>query len=223
MATGMARAERAPGIGPALLACVSGQGSASHPWFGNDLLLRGPDCARNLADAVHLLAALHGRHPGIVDLAGARTVEPAARGWLTGATQAMAAERRFLAALAAAAGPIPGTPGGGLGEAAVQGQRSALATLASSERRGCALGAALAFAIDWSPVRTVLDFAAERFGVEQPRCRLGDPDELAGLAERAAAEARIERALLFGAEQIAVQHRGLWDLLEARAEARREL
>jgi hypothetical protein len=28
--------------------------------------------------------------------------------------------------------------------------------------------------------------------------------------------------LLFGAQQLAVQHRGLWDLLEARHQARRE-
>jgi hypothetical protein len=30
----------------------------------------------------------------------------------------------------------------------------------------------------------------------------------------------VERAMLFGAEQISVQHFGLWDLLEARQLAR---
>jgi hypothetical protein len=36
----------------------------------------------------------------------------------------------------------------------------------------------------------------------------------------AAGTPAIERAILFGAQQLLVQHRGLWDLLEARAEAR---
>jgi hypothetical protein len=43
------------------------------------------------------------------------------------------------------------------------------------------------------------------------------------LANQAAGAAAVERALLFGAEQIVVQHHGLWDLLEARSEARGEL
>jgi len=30
----------------------------------------------------------------------------------------------------------------------------------------------------------------------------------------------VERAMLFGAQQIATQHHGLWDLLDARARAR---
>jgi len=30
----------------------------------------------------------------------------------------------------------------------------------------------------------------------------------------------LERAIMFGVQQLLVQHRGLWDLLEARAEAR---
>ena len=32
--------------------------------------------------------------------------------------------------------------------------------------------------------------------------------------------APVERAMLFGAQQLALQHRGLWDLLEARRQAR---
>jgi hypothetical protein len=30
----------------------------------------------------------------------------------------------------------------------------------------------------------------------------------------------MERAILFGAQQLALQHRSLWDLLEARRQAR---
>ena len=82
--------------------------------------------APNLADVVHFLCALHGRHPGIVDLAAARIVDPAGRAWLASAAEAAAAERLYLTRLAVAAGPVPSTPGGGGSEAAIA-QRSALA------------------------------------------------------------------------------------------------
>ena len=208
------------GTGALLIACVAEQGSGSHPYFVSDTLLNGHDSARNLADAVHFLCALHGRHPGIVDLAAGRAQEPAARTWLTRAAEAMAVERLYLTRLAVVAGPVPSTPGGGGSESAVLAQRSALATLAQSDRQGCALGAALAFAADWSPVRTLLDAAARRMGVETPPCRLGEEQELSAVADESGQTAPTERAMLFGAQQLSLQHRGLWDLLEARQQAR---
>jgi hypothetical protein len=207
-------------IGGQLLACVAEQGSVAHPYFACDALLRGPDVARNLADAVHALCALHALHPGLLDLAGGRIADPDGIAWLDKAVTAFAIERAYLAQLAAAVGPIPGTPGGGRGEAAVQAQRAALATLASSERRGCAFGAAIALCADWAPVRSVLDFAARRFGVAIPPFGLGRPADLRLIADAAGTGPAIERALMFGAEQLALQHRGLWDLLEARHQAR---
>ena len=215
-----AKAVGGAGPGARLIACVAGHGSAAHPWFAGRGAAAGPAANRNLADAVHFLAVLHGRYPGVVDLAAARTVEAGARAWLAAAGEAMAAERDYLNRLAVAAGPAPGTPGAAGSETAVIGQRGALATLASSDRRGCALGAALAFAADWAAVRTLLDAAAARLGVAESRCRLGGEAELRAVADAAAAAPATERALLFGAEQLALQHRGLWDLLEARAEAR---
>lgn len=208
------------GTGELLAACVAEHGSASHPWFAGEALARGPDAARDLADAIHFLGALHGRHPGVVDVAAGRSVDPQPRAWLAAAGEAMTAERDYLARLAVAAGPVPGTPGGGGSEAAVTAQRGALFTLASSDRRGCALGAALAFALDWAPVRRLLDAAALRLGIEPPPCRLGGEVELRAIADVAGAGAAAERALLFGAEQLSLQHRALWDLLEARSEAR---
>jgi hypothetical protein len=208
------------GTGELLLVCVADHGSAGHPYFASEALVAGADSARNLADAVHFLCALHGRHPGIVDHAAGRTVDPDARAWLVAAGEAMAGERLYLTRLAVAAGPAPSTPGGSEAEAAVVAQRSALATLAQSDRHGCALGAALAFAADWSPVRGLLDAAARRLGVEAPPRRLGQADELRALADAAGRSAAAERAMLFGAQQLALQHRGLWDLLEARREAR---
>lgn len=204
--------------GSLLAACVDSHGSATHPWFGSDALLKGPEASRNLADAIHFLCALHGRHPGVVDHAATRIVDPAGRAWLQAATAAAAAERTLLTRLAVAAGPIPSTPGGGGSEAAIQAQRSALATLAQSDRKGTALGAALAFASDWAPVRrVVIEAAARRLAIEVAPNGFGDEETLHAVADEAEAT---ERALLFGAQQLALQHRALWDLLEARACAR---
>src|SRR5688500_18023006 len=213
---------KASGAGPGalLFACVAEHGSAAHPYFTSDTLLNERDSPRNLADAVHFLCALHGRHPGIVDLAAGRALEPAARAWLTAAGEAMAVERLYLTRLAVAAGPVPSTPGGGGSESAVIAQHGALATLAQSDRKGCALGAALAFAADWAPVRTLLDAAARRVGIEAPPCRIGEEAVLRPIADAAGEVAAAERAMLFGAQQLSHQHFGLWDLLEARQPAR---
>jgi hypothetical protein len=216
--------ERVEGAGSAslLFSCIADHGSAAHPYFRSDALQAGPDAARNLADAVHFLCTLHGRHPGVVDLAALRAFDPAARAWLAEAAEAMAAERAYLTRLAVAAGAAPSTPGGASSDTAVISQRSALVTLAQSDRAGCALGAALALAVDWSPIRTLLDSAALRLGVETPPSGLGDEAELRLVADVSGESPSLERALLFGAQQLARQHFGLWDLLEARYLARRD-
>jgi len=208
------------GAGARLLASVTEHGSAAHPYLASEALLRGPNAARNLSDAVHHLCTLHGRHPGVVDHAASRGVDPAVLAWFTVHTQGFAAERALLARLAVAAGPVPGTPGSADTEAAVLGQRHALEMLARSERNGCALGAAIALVIDWGSIRTVLNAAGRRFGVELVPFPLGDASEALTLIAAAATTPPVERAMLFGAEQIAVQHFGLWDLLEARQLAR---
>jgi hypothetical protein len=205
--------------GDLLLACIAEHGTASHACLRGESLARGPEAARNLADAIHFLAALHGRHPGIIDHAAARAIEPAARAWLAEAADALAAERVYLTRLSVAAGAMPSTPGGAGSETAILAQRGALATLAQSDRRGCALGAALAFAADWASIRTILDAAAHKLGVDPRPLTLGTAELLREVADGAAES---ERALLFGAQQLALQHRALWDLLEARQQARRE-
>ena len=206
--------------GDLLLACVADHGSAAQAFLGSDELLKGPDAWRNLADAVHLLCTLHGRLPGVVDHAAKRSVDAASRAWFTLATEGFAAERAFLARLAVAAGPVPSTPGSADTEGTVLAQRHAIEMLSQSERNGCALGAAMAVVIDWSAIRRVLDAAGRRFGVESPPCRLGDVAAIRDLADGYAHSPSVQRALLFGAEQIAVQHFGLWDLLESRQQAR---
>ncbi|MDQ8755512.1 hypothetical protein RCO27_04655 [Sphingosinicella sp. LHD-64] len=208
--------------GALLFACVAEHGSAAHPYFASEALLSGPDSARNLADAIHFLCALHGRLPGVVEFAALRSIEPAARAWLAEAGEAMAVERHYLTRLAVAAGPAPGTPGGATSETAVIGQRNALSTLSQSDRRGCALGAAIAFAADWTPIRGLLDKTARRLGLDAPAQELGTPEALLVIADDAGEPPAVSRAMLFGAQQFALQHRGLWDLLEARQQARRD-
>jgi hypothetical protein len=206
--------------GERLAARVSEQGSAAHPYLSSEVLRRGSDVARDLADAVHLLCMLHGRHPGVIDHAANRTVEAPLRAWFNAATLGFAAERALLARLAVAAGPMPSTPGAGDNQAAVLGQRHAIEMLAQSERNGCALGAALALALDWVQVRPLLELSAARFGVDCQPYAIAKADIFAAADAAACGSPAVERALMFGAEQIAVQHFGLWDLLEARQQAR---
>jgi hypothetical protein len=220
MASASVETAAGPLPGTLLLARLAEHGSAAHPYAASPLLLKAPGAGRDLADLIHYLCVLHGRYPGLVDHAAARVVEPEARAWLTNAAYAFAGERAYLARLAVAAGPVPSTPGAAGTDAAVLGQRHAMETLAQSERRGCALGAAMALVLDWAVIRRCLDAAADRFGVEIPAYPGAGGDNVIGLADSYAASAPVQRALLFGAQQILVQHHGLWDLLEARRGAR---
>ncbi|PTQ10336.1 hypothetical protein CLG96_13830 [Sphingomonas oleivorans] len=179
--------------------------------------------ARDLADAAHYLCMLHGRRPGLTDLAANRTESPDAHNWLMTVSAGFEHERAYLARLTVAAGPVPATPGQAATDAAVLGQRQALEMLFRSDRRGCALGAALGLVLDWHAVRPLLDAVAKRFDVRVPPMILPDTISATELAERIADTPTIERAMLFGAAQILAQHRGLWNLLEARRAAREQL
>lgn len=222
MASIAANLELVPGGGNALSILVSREGTAGHLYAASVELLSGKFATRNLADAVHYLCTLHGRHPGVVDHAATRTVHGAARKWLIDAVDGFAVERAQLAKLVVAAGPLPSTPGQAESEAAVVSQRHALEMLAQSDRQGCAVGAALALALDWGAVRGLLDVAADRFGVERVASALPAPEASNGLYDALAENPAVERAMNFGAHQLIGQHRGLWDLLEARQLARGE-
>jgi hypothetical protein len=206
--------------GDLLLACVTAHGSTSHPYLRSEELLKGPFASRNLADIVHFLCVLHGRHPGVIDHAANHTVEPLGRSWLSQLLDGFADERAFLTRLAVIVGPLPSTPGAGDNDAVLQAQRQAITLLAQSERNGCALGAAMAVTIEWRTIRSVLNAAASRFGFDVPDYALPEADTVRGLANEIDSSAGIRRAMLFGAEQVALQHRGLCDLLEARQDAR---
>jgi hypothetical protein len=204
----------------AQLARVTDQGLARHPHLFALLSATGATASRDLADAVHLLCAVHGRHPGLTDLAIPACPQGEARDWLVGAADAFDRERLYLVRLTSAIGPMPSTPGAAETESTLLAQRHAIETLARSERRGCALGAAIALVQDWRILRPLLDRAAERSGVECPPCTLPDEPSLAGAIAAGVDGLASERALGFGAEQLLIQHRGLLDLMEARAAAR---
>ena len=199
-------------------ALVAADGSARHPHVRR--LLEPRALRRDLADALHALCAVHGHHPGMIDAALSHCAQPDACEWLGDLSHAFAVERAGLAQLIAAAGPLPSTPGQAESEQALAGVRHALEMLACSDRGGCATGAAAALAEDWIAIRAVLARAADCFGTElPPYTPVPTADAIAALAVLGA-DAAAERAMNFGARQLLAQHRGLWDLLEARASAR---
>lgn len=208
------------GAGGALAVAVRDGGSGVHPFVAR--LATSGAASVDLADAVHFLTLLHGRYPGVMDHAADRVFHAHAREWMFRAAAGFAAERAFLTRLVVAAGPVPSTLGQAQSETAVIGQTHALAVLSQSERRGTALGAAFALTLDWAPLRGVLDAAASRFGLTPPPCDLPGPDDTMTLAGEVADSPVLVRAIGFGTQQLLLQHRGLWDLLETRAAARRE-
>jgi hypothetical protein len=209
-------------FGPAQahLARVAAAGCASHPHLLALVDGSGAHLGRDLADAVHLLCSLHGRHPGLIELAANRSADRAARAWLNDAAEQYEHERLFLVRLTSTVGPLPSTPGAAETEASLQAQRHALETLASSERHGCALGAATAMVGDWAPIRRILDRAADRAGIDHAASALPDAASIAAVVDSLGDSLAAGRALSFGAEQLLLQHRALFDLLEARASAR---
>jgi hypothetical protein len=216
-------AEQKPvSVAAAQLARVAGEGSARHSHLSTLLEGTGRHSGRDMADAVHLLCSLHGHYPGLVEIALQRCPKGPVRDWLTHASDAFERERLYLVRLTSAVGPLPSTPGAAETEASLVAARHALETLATSEREGCALGAATALVCDWWPVRRLLDRAAARVGTEAPAPSLPDESSVVAIVERATVSPGTARALAFGGEQLLLQHRALLDLLEARAEARGE-
>jgi hypothetical protein len=207
-------------VAAAQLARVAGDGCARHPHLSALLEGTGRHSGRDMADAVHLLCSLHGHYPGLIEIALQRCPKGAVCDWLTHASDAFERERLYLVRLTSAVGPLPSTPGAAETEASLLAARHALETLATSERDGCALGAASALVCDWWPIRRLLDRAAARVGSEAPAPSLPDEASVVAIVDHAASGPGNSRALAFGGEQLLLQHRALFDLLEARAEAR---
>jgi len=202
------------------LARVASDGCARHRHLQHLVEASGRDAGRDLSDTVHLLCSLHGHYPGLIEIALQRCPQGTAQDWLLRASEAFERERLYLVRLTSAVGPLPSTPGAAETEASLMGARRALETLAQSERQGCALGSATALVGDWWPIRRVLDRAAVRAGVETPAPSLPDEASIVDAIDSLSTNPAGQRALAFGGEQLLLQHRALFDLLEARAEAR---
>lgn len=206
-----------------LEALVAADGTAAHAYANR----AGASVARDsllslgdLADGAYYLCLLHGRHPGVIDHAATRSADNAARAWLIEAADSFATERAYLTQVSVAVGPAPSTAGQADCETTVGQQRHALDMLAQSDRRGCAMGAAMALVLDWRAVRHILDMAAIRAGMEPHRCTLPERAATLEVARAIGGDDVVDRAIQFGARQLLNQHRGLWDLLAARADVR---
>lgn len=210
-------------VADAQLARVALEGCVRHSYLNSLLEASGRHSGRDLADAVHLLCSIHGRYPGLIEIALQRCPKGPVQDWLSRASEGFERERLYLVRLTSAVGPLPSTPGAAETEASLVATRHALETLAMSERDGCALGAATALVGDWWPIRRMLDRTAARVGTEAPAPSLPDETSVLGVIGRGADSPASQRALAFGGEQLLLQHRALFDLLEARAEAREEL
>jgi hypothetical protein len=220
MAFGTAQGDRSGEAWAAVTALVAAEGSGREP-FAAQLIAPGASM-RDLADAVHCLCLLHGRHPGIVESAERRALDPVAAAWLADAARAFAAERATLVRLVVAVGPLPSTPGQAETEAAIMGQRHALDMLAASDRAGCPIGAVMALLLDWPSLGAVLDSVAARIGVDVPVRVLPTGRDGAAVIAALAKSVAFERAMLFGAQQLLAQHHALWQLLESRSAARNQ-
>jgi hypothetical protein len=222
MAVNRSVGQAAVSVAEAQLARVANEGCARHAYLNSLLEASGRHWGRDLADAVHLLCSLHGRYPGLMEIALQRCPRGSIQDWLNRASEGFERERLYLVRLTSAVGPMPSTPGAAETETSLVSARHALETLAMSERSGCALGAATALVGDWWPVRRLLDRAAARVGTESPAPSLPDEASVLAIIDRGTETPASQRALGFGGEQLLLQHRALFDLLEARADARGE-
>ncbi len=178
--------------------------------------------ATDFADAVHHLGLLHGHVPGVIDHAAARVADGAARKWLIAVVDAFGRERAYLNHVVVAVGPLPSTAGQAEMTSLIRQQSRALDMLAQSDRRGCALGAAMALALDWAAMRAILDGGAARLGIDPPPMALPDLEAARTVLDSLEQAYPVSRAVQFGASQLLSQHRALWDVMQARAQVRRQ-
>ncbi len=169
-----------------------------------------------VADIAHFMNISHGRHPGVVDHAAHKIADDAARKWLIKAIDGFAVERNFMNALTVAAGPERRHHGENKVAALITGQARNFEMLATSDRKGCPAGAALAFIIDWHRSRPLLSAVALHVGMDVPALALPDIGECSDVAEKLGVTDNYRRAMRFGAEQLLAQQRGLWRLIAAR-------
>ena len=101
MASNTASGQRSVSLVEAHFARVAGEGSARHSHAVTLATSTAPGTSRDLADAVHLLCAVHGKFPGLADIA-CSLAGSGARDWLRSTADSFERERLFLVRLTAA-------------------------------------------------------------------------------------------------------------------------
>ena len=79
--------QKAVSVAEAHLARVASEGIARHPYVNALLESSGRHAGRDHADAVHLLCSLHGRYPGLIELALQRCPKGPVQDWLNRASE----------------------------------------------------------------------------------------------------------------------------------------
>lgn len=169
-----------------------------------------------LADIAHFMHISHGRYPGLVEHAAQRVEDNSARLWLVQAIDGMLGERAYLNRLTINAGPIRRLAGQDKVNALVESQAKNFEMLATSDRKGCPSGAAIAFVLDWLQTRPLLDIVAQETGVDASTSNLPTVQECVQLVRTLDRNPSYRRAMAFGADQTLAQQRGLWQLVVAR-------
>lgn len=173
-----------------------------------------------VADIAHYLCVAHGKHPGIIEHAMSKIIDDCSREWLVKAADGFTRERIYLAELTVAAGPITRIIGQDETDMLIVNQSKHYKMLASSDRKGCPIGAAAAFIIDWYHIRQLMDIMALTLNITIPSNSLPTDDETAMMINKYAISDNITRAVNFGADQILSQQRAFWNLIKARSTSR---
>src|SRR3954447_13705901 len=106
MAANRSVGQPAVSVAETQLARVAGEGCARHSYLNLLLEASGRHSGRDLADAIHLLCSLHGRYPGLVEVALQRCPTGPIREWLSRASEGFERERLSLVRLTSAVGPL---------------------------------------------------------------------------------------------------------------------
>lgn len=176
-----------------------------------------------IADIAHYLCVAHGRHPGIIEHAMSKTIDACSREWLVKAADGFTRERIYLTEITVAAGPISRTTGQDETDMLIVNQSKQYQMLASSDRRGCPIGAAATFMIDWHNIRKLLDILALHLNIYVPQTTLPSAIETQEMINQYADSPNIIRAINFGADQILAQQRAFWNIITARSIARKAI
>jgi len=196
--------------------------SRSRPFEGETWVVDAFSGA-DVADIAHILTIVHGSLPTVFELASAHAPSGHLRELLFAASESFQAWRRFLALLTSKAGPAPSCLNDDVHMVSLVQLKHAIQLLASSERRGCAVGAATAMLADWHLTIPPLLSCASRFGIGH---HLPSPPQvneiIAGIEQTEPTTSEL-RAMTFGASQFYHMDDEIFLHLRARRQARHAL